>query len=143
MSLEELQKRIRVLEDIEAIEKLHRKYIFSLSSRAWDDLLDCFAEDSVADIGQHGFRQGKKEIRELVYEDFDKLEITPGHLACQPVISVAGDRASSYWILYLFPHEKPMRWLQGKHEFEYVRIGVEWKFSKVKFTRPWPPEEPE
>jgi len=32
-----------------------------------------------------------------------------------------------------------MRWLQGKHEFEYARIGGEWKFSKVKFTRPWPP----
>jgi hypothetical protein len=138
MSLEELKKRIRVLEDIEAIEKLHRKYIYSLSSRAWDDLLDCFSEDAVADIGQHGFRRGKKEIKELVYDDFDKLEITPGHLACQPIITVDGDKASSYWILYLFPHEKPMRWLQGKHEFEYIRIDGKWKFSKVKFTRPWP-----
>ena len=142
MTLEELEKRIRVLEDIEAIEKLHRKYVFCLSSREWDDLLDCFAEDATADIWKHGLRRGKKEITELVYTVFDQLEKTPGHLACQPVISVEGDRASGYWILYLFPHREQMTWMQGRHDCEYVRINGEWKFSSVKFTRPWP-EVPE
>ena len=142
VSLEELEKRIRVLEDIEAIKKLHRRYVFCLSSRAWDDLLDCFAEDATADIWKHGLRRGKKEIKELVYNVFDKLEKTPGHLVGQPVITVDGDRASGYWILYLFPYTEPMTWMQGRHDCEYVKINGEWKFSSVKFTRPWP-EEPE
>ena len=142
MTLEELEKRIRVLEDIEEIEKLHRKYVFCLSSREWDDLLDCFAEDATADIWKHGLRRGKKEITELVYTVFDQLEKTPGHLACQPVISVEGDRANGYWILYLFPHREPMTWMQGRHDCTYVKINGEWKFSSVTFTRPWP-EVPE
>jgi hypothetical protein len=144
MGLEELEKRIGVLEDIEAIKKLHRKYVFCLSCRAWDDLLDCFAEDATADIWKHGLRRGKKEITELVYNVFDKLEKTPGHLVGQPVISVEGDRARGYWILYLFPHVpqgEPMTWMQGRHDCEYVKIDGEWKFSAVKFTRPWPPED--
>jgi len=31
MSLEELEKRIGVLEDIEAIKKLHREYVYALA----------------------------------------------------------------------------------------------------------------
>jgi hypothetical protein len=138
-TLEELQKRLRVLEDIEEIKKLHRTYVYCLSSRQWDDLLDCFAEDAIADIGQHGLRRGKKEITELVYGDFDKLEKTPGHLVGQPVISVDGDRAKGYWILYLFPYRQPVTWIQGKYDCEYVKVDGKWKFSLVKFRRPWPP----
>jgi hypothetical protein len=142
MTLEELEKRIGTLKDIEEIEKLHRTYVYCLSSRQWDDLLDCFAEDATADIGQHGLRKGKKEIKELVYGVFDKLEKTPGHLADQPIISVDGDRAKGYWILYLFPHRQPMIWIQGRHDCEYIKVDGKWKFSLVKFRRPWP-EQPE
>jgi len=142
MSLEELEKRIGVLEDIEAIKRLHRNYVFYLSSRAWDELLDCFAEDATAEIWKHGLRRGKEEIKGLVYDVFDKLEKTPGHLVSQPVITVNGNRASGYWILYLFPFTEPMTWWQGKHDCEYVKIDGKWKFSSVKFTRPWP-EVPE
>ena len=138
MTLEELEKRIRVLEDIEAIKKLHREYVYALASQQWDDMLDCFTDDGIADIWQWGPRKGRKEIMELVYTVFNKLEKTPGHLACQPVISVEGDRASGYWILYLFPHREPMTWMQGRHDCEYVKIDGKWKFSSVKFTRPWP-----
>ena len=137
-TLNELEKRARILEDIEEIKKVQRKYVFCLCNRQWDDLLDCFAEDGIADIGTHGRREGKKAVRELVYNCFDNLAKTPPHLVGQPVISVEGDRAKGHWILYLFPHGPKMVWGQGRYDNEYVREDGKWKFSLVKFTHPWP-----
>ena len=139
MTEEELKQRIRVLEDIEEIKKLHETYVYTLSSRQWDGWLDCFAEDAVADIQKHTLRRGKKEIEKLIWEDFDKLPKTPGHLVEQPIITVDGDRAKAYWILYLF-HDRHPFWIQGRHDCEYVRVNGRWKFSLVRFKRPWPPE---
>ena len=63
MALEELEKRLRVLEDIEAIKQLHRKYVFCLSSRAWDDLLDCFADDATPISGSTDCAGAKRKLR--------------------------------------------------------------------------------
>jgi len=137
---EELKKRIGVLQDIREIEELHRKYVYCLCSRQWDELLDCFADDAVTDIGSNGLRLGKKEIEEMVYGKFDKLERTPGHMAAQPVITVDGDMATGYWILYLFSKNLPGEWVQGRHECLYRKINGKWRFGYVKYVRPWPPE---
>ncbi|MBN1191070.1 MAG: nuclear transport factor 2 family protein [Dehalococcoidales bacterium] len=138
MTVEEMEKRLRLLEDIEEIKKLHETYVYTLSSRQWDAWLDCFAEDAVADIQMHSLRRGKKEIEKLIWEDFDKLPKTPGHLVEEPMIKVDGDRAKAHWILYLFRYTKPF-WIQGRHECEYVKVNGRWKFSLVRFKRPWPP----
>jgi ketosteroid isomerase-like protein len=138
MTLEEMEKRLQLLEDIEEIKKLHETYVYCLSSRQWDVWLDCFAEDAVADIQMHPLCRGKKEIEKLIYEDFEMLPKTPGHLVEQPVITVDGDRAKGYWILYLF-HDGDPFWIQGRHDCEYVKVDGKWKFSLVKFKRPWPP----
>ncbi len=142
MALEELEKRIGVLEDIEAIKQLHRKYVYALASQQWDDMLDYFIDDGIADIWQWGLRKGKKEIEDLFKNTFNgRILPTYGHLVAQPVISVDGETAEGYWILYLFFPEPEVRWIQGRHDCKYVKVGGEWKFSYVKFTRPWPAPE--
>jgi hypothetical protein len=133
--LKELEKRVMILEDIEEIKKLHRRYVFSLCNRQWDDLLDCFAEDGIAKISQHGIRKGKKEVKELVYNCFDKLAKTPLHLLCQPVISVEGDRAKGHWLLCLISYGPKMKWGEGRYDNEYVKVDGKWKFSLVDFHR--------
>lgn len=141
MTLEEMEKRLKVLEDIESIKNLHRDYVYALASQQWDDMLDCFAEDAVADIWQWGLRRGRKEIEELFKKNFDgKILPTHGHLVAQPVITVDGDTAGGYWILYIFFAEPEMRWVQGRHDCKYVKVDGRWKFSYLKFTRPWPPQ---
>ena len=42
--LEELEKRVMILQDIESIKDIHREYVFYLASRE-RDLLDYYAED--------------------------------------------------------------------------------------------------
>ena len=145
MTLEDLEKRITVLEDIEEIKQLHRKYTYALGSQQWDDMLDCFTEDALVDIWTHGLRKGKKEIEELFKKRFATfIQPTHGHSVFQPVISVEGDRATGYWLLYLHFAEPSVSWIQGRHDCEYVRVNGKWKISWLKFTRPWPevPEKP-
>ena len=138
MTLEELEKRIRVLEDMEEIRKLHREYVYFLANRQWNDLVDCFREDALYDISDHGLRKGKKEIEDIVKNEFDKLiKPTHGHFSTQPVISVDGDKANGHWILYLFFPEPEVSWVQGRYDCEYVKVDGKWKFSSMKFRR-WP-----
>ena len=140
MTSEEMEKRLQVLEDIEAIKNMHRDYVYALASQQWDDMLDCFTEDGVADIWQWGLRRGKKEIEDLLKNTFQgRILPTHGHLVAQPVITVDGDRAKGHWILYIFFAEPETRWIQGRHDCEYVKVDGKWKFSYLKFTRPWPP----
>jgi len=139
MTLEEMEKRLKVLEDIEAIKNMQNDYIYGLASQQWDDMLDCFADDAVADIWTHGPRRGKKAIRELFQGFEGKILPTHGHLVAQPVIKVDGDTAEGYWILYLFIDEPATQYFQGKYECKYVREKDGWKFSHLKYIRPWPP----
>ena len=65
MTLEELKKRVTELEDLEEIKELHRQYVFWLNSQQWEEMIDCFAENAIADIGETGLRKGKEEIAKL------------------------------------------------------------------------------
>lgn len=139
MTLDELGKRVQVLEDIEEIKKLHTNYIYWLCKLQWDNMLDCFAEDATLELMDQGVRKGKQEISEVFHNVLAKMiKLNDGHFVGQPVISVNGDKAKGYWILYLFFSEPSVRWMQGRQECEYVKVDGKWKFSSVKFINPWP-----
>jgi hypothetical protein len=139
VTLEELEKRVKVLEDIEAIKQLHINYVYLLCKLQWDDMLACFAEDATMELLDQGVCKGKEEISGVFHNVLAKMiKRNDGHFVGQPVITVKGDKAKGHWILYLFFAEPEVRWLQGRQDCEYVRVNGEWKFSSVKFTAPWP-----
>ena len=138
---EELEKRVKILEDIEAIKEFHINYVYLLCNLQWDDMAACFAEDATMELLDSGVVKGKKEIGGVFHNVLaERVKRNDGHLVGQPIITVNGDRAKGQWILYLFFAEPEVRWLQGRQDCEYVRVNGEWKFSKVKFTAPWPGE---
>ncbi|MBN1191069.1 MAG: nuclear transport factor 2 family protein [Dehalococcoidales bacterium] len=141
MTLEEIEKRLEAIEDIEAIKKLQRKYVYALASQQWDDMLECFDENGSADIWNHGLKKGQKEIAELFSSFSGKILPTHGHLVAQPVIDVDGHKAQGYWLLYLFLPDADSTWVQGRYDCEYVKVKGEWKFKHLKYTRPWPDPE--
>jgi hypothetical protein len=139
VTLEELEKRVKVLEDIEAIKQLHINYVYLLCNLQWEDMLECFADDATMELLDQGVSKGKKEISGVFHNVLAKMiKRNDGHFVGQPVISVDGDRAKGHWILYLFFAEPEVKWLQGRQDCEYIRVNGEWKFSSVKFTAPWP-----
>jgi len=134
-----LEKRVKVLEDIEAIKKFHINYVYLLCEQRWDDMVECFAEDATMELLDSGVVKGKKEISGVFHKVLaERIKRNDGHLVGQPIITVNGDKAKGQWLLYLFFAEPEVRWLQGRQDCEYVRVNGEWKFSKVKFTAPWP-----
>ena len=138
LTLDELEMKVQLLEDLEEIKNLHKEYVFCLACCQWDDLLACFVEDATAEIGDYGRCKGKKEIKEMAYNIFNKLFKTNGHIVGKPAISVKGDRATSYWNLYIFPNEQSLTWGYGRYDCEYIKTDGKWKFSSVKFTSPQP-----
>ena len=134
-----LEKQVQVLADIEEIKTLHRNYVYYLCNLQWDDMLGCFVEDATADIQGDRLRKGKEEIADFFHSVLAKMVTrNDGHFVGQPVISVNGNKAKGYWILYLFFSEPSVRWMQGRQECEYVKVDGEWKYSAMKFINPWP-----
>ena len=139
MTLEELEKRVMALEDVEAIKDMHRDYVYALISQQWDDMVEYFAEDATAAIAENAPRKGKTEISKLLKDVIAKqVGWDWGHFVTQPVVAVDGDRAKGHWILYLFFPAPEVRWLQARYDCEYVKLDSKWKFSDLKFKAPWP-----
>ena len=107
MSLEELEKRLRTLEDIEEIKQLQARYVDCLTTIDWDGLVDCFAENGFVDLSKGA--RGKEEIARFYKEEIAITHIgMEGNYVLHPVISIDGDKAKGSWLLYTMfsqPHK--------------------------------------
>jgi hypothetical protein len=139
MTLEEMEKRLKTLEDIAAIQKMHHQYIFWVDNHEWESVIECFSENAVVQIRNTGVHKGKEAVTKFYRESIAAW--TPkdvGHLVGQPVIDVDGDIGKGHWLMYNFFPNKKIQWIQARFDCEYVRENGQWKFSSLKYTRPWP-----
>ena len=102
MTLEELEKRITALEDLEEIKKLQKEYVFLVNDHQLNKLVDLFTEDGTAEIRNLGVKKGRKEISDLYAGIAGRMPIDTGHLLVQPIITVNGDTAEGHWLIYSF-----------------------------------------
>jgi len=135
VTLKELEARIRVLEDIEAIKKLRARYCFYADDFKQDEWVSLFAEDAKVDFGLMGTYEGKEGITAF----FRDVVAVSGsfylHMCHNPFIEVDGDRARGRWYFEVpatLRGTEQALWLGGKYEEEYVKVRGEWKF---KFLR--------
>jgi ketosteroid isomerase-like protein len=140
MTLEEMEKRLRAVEDIEAIKQLQIRYVNYLMLADWDEIMDCFAEDCILDVFvDRDKTQGKAAI-ERVFREVVSVKHTgsEGDIIVHPLITVNGDRASGNWVIYFLGAEtegwKAPGWIRGQYDAEYVREkNGQWKFSMLKW----------
>ncbi len=66
MSFEELQSRIGILEDIEAIRKLKANYAYLQDTGDMQEFANLFVDDAVMDFGTFGRYEGKAECVRFV-----------------------------------------------------------------------------
>ena len=138
MSLEDLGKRVQALEDLEAIKKLHQKYINLMDNLKYEEVLDLFTEDASVEVRNLGVKKGRKELRDVYIDVLAKnrgSERFDGHMAVQPDITVSGDTAEGTWLIYMLFSKPEVQWVQGRNDCEYKKTNGEWKISKLKFTR--------
>jgi hypothetical protein len=144
---EELEKRMQVLEDVEAIRKLKTRYgqlvdaRFDSSGRLKEqkdldsiaqEIVELFTDDGAWDRGEKlGVLKGKKQI-------YDHFRL-PGysfhaHYFLNDYIVPEGNKASGDWYLWL-PGTKDdgtAIWLSAVSHDEYVKINGKWLFALVK-----------
>ena len=148
-----LEKRLQAMEDAEEIRKLHTEYIYYLSNWEFDKMADCFAEDAVEEgINPGQSHRGKAELKKLFEAMAAKPPQRGGHLLIQPVIDVNGTTAEGHWTMFRLnywfagPSGQVIKMfgpeVQRRYDCEYVKENGAWKFSRMKFTAPWPEPDP-
>jgi hypothetical protein len=138
-TLKELEKRVRITEDIQEIHELQRRYVNALICTEWDECADCFAENAKIDVYLHDPVNGKAAITKWFKEELSKTHAgKEGDIVVHPLISVDGDKAKGKWLLYMmyaYPRTgQSLFWVQGFYEMEYVREKGKWKISLMSWS---------
>ena len=137
MDIEELARRVRAIEDAEAIKKLHQRYMDLMDDLRYGEVPDLFTEDAEVDVRGSGPKRGRGEIQKLYFglRDQKKGVRDNCHLAVHPDITVNGDTATGTWLIYMLYEDPEGAWVQGRNEVEYRREDGRWKIHRLKFTR--------
>jgi hypothetical protein len=147
MNLEELEKHVILMEDIQEIENLQRIYAYYFDSQQWAKVVDLFSDDAEsAEIESHGVFYGKEGVRRFYWEDIGRkgLVTIPSWMMRLLIIQIGGvldvapdgKTAKGRWQTWL-PEVMPSAagprqvWLHGYYENEYVKENGKWLFKKI------------
>ncbi len=135
--IEEMDKRLGLVEDADEIERLQTIYGYYLARNQWDDLTGIFAADGTIEIAQRGVYRGAASIRRNLnlYGVQDEL---PGelhnHMQYQPVIHVdengqtARLRSRAFSLMGTFGRQG--RFMGGIYENIFVKRDGQWLMLK-------------
>jgi hypothetical protein len=140
----ELEERLSMMEDRDAIQRLQNIYGFYIDNRMWRELADLFAENGASiEIGRRGNYIGKERIYHFLRDVLGggrwgllKNEII-NHIQLQMVLSVADDRQSAKGRCRAIvqgnspPGTGKMLWAEGLYENQYVKEGGAWKIGRL------------
>ncbi|HEY8518979.1 MAG TPA: nuclear transport factor 2 family protein [Gammaproteobacteria bacterium] len=138
--LAELEARLALVEDAQAIKRLQHAFGYYLDEGLWDEAADLFAENGTIEIGQDGVYVGKARVREYLYargggrQGLAEGELNE-HLQIMPVVSVAPDgrTAKGRWRALVMAGKlgESAFWGEGPYENEYVKEDGVWKIAKL------------
>ena len=135
MDNHELERRITILEDIEAIKKLKARYCeICDDDHNQDRIVQIFAEDGIWESKDFGAAKGHTELRKLFKSFADRISFSQ-HNVMNPIIEVSGNTAKGSWYFlgpFTFRKGNRQMWLAARYEDDYVKINGEWKFKHLR-----------
>ena len=136
--LSDLEKRIRVMEDIEAIKRLKAKYFRCVDKKLWEEMETVLTEDAVADYGMGiELLQGRKAIVEFLKKNLGRDSMISAHQGHNPEIDITSDTtAKGVWVLNdrLIIQTIATSSAWRYYEDEYIKANGEWKKKSTKIT---------
>src|SRR5260370_30575669 len=126
MSVDNLEKRVQLIEDVEAIKKLKHQYChYCDANYDADGIAALYTQDAIWEGTGIGKFEGREAIRTF-FKGASKSFKFAVHNVMHPIIDVQGDRATGEWKL-LQPCTIDGRavWLAGVYNDDYVRAGGE------------------
>ena len=133
LNLNDVERRIRVLEDIEAIRKLKSKYWRCVDRKLWDEIVGCFTEDMVLSVLSK-LIEGRNACVQFLKETLAQtVSAHQGHQAEIEIITESTARAT--WALndLLLDMQPGVNFTGfGYYEDEYVKEDGNWKIKRSK-----------
>ena len=144
MTLEELEKRLTVLEDTKEIEHLGRKYGYYLEHWMVDEILDLFSDSPNAGLewpdGKHFGKKGVKKYFKGMEEMLDTPEFLHQLMQLSPVVDIAPDGKTAKGRWYGFGGlAVPVGggvdqfFFSGIYENDYVKEDGKWKIERIRW----------
>lgn len=133
MENKDLEKRIQVLKDREAIRELLSNYCWTIDNGKYEDFLELFMDDVVCDFGDLGHFSNKVEWRNFIYEGIPSISSRMRHLIHNENAEIKGDeaRGRSYFDFTGIHDEKSFVG-GGHYEHQFVKVNGQWKFKEIK-----------
>jgi len=139
MSGIDVERRLQLLEDIEAIRTLKARYCAACDASHDPELLGpLFAADAVWEATGVGRAEGRAAIEALLGGIGRSGTIrNSAHHAINPIIDVDGDRATGHWrLIMLYTAYRRDRSLEyrriiGWYREKYARIDGSWLFEHL------------
>ena len=145
MNLEELEKQVTYLEDIQEIENLQKIYGYYFDNHKFKELLGLFSENfESVEITDHGVFRGRDAVARLWGEGMYQKH--PGWMffsimQSQGVIDIApdGKTATGRWCTPSFECRpfggtKKQTWQFGLYDNEYIKENDNWYFKKMHWN---------
>jgi hypothetical protein len=151
MNLEELEKQVTLMEDIQEIENLQRMYGYYFDLQRWQDIVDLFSDNAESvEIVDHGLFKGKEGVRKMYYDWIGRggqpnpfppwVQFVIVQIGGVVSVSPDGKTAQGRWQTWLaeakpygaFPRQE---WLHGYYENRYVKENGKWLFSKLHWNQ--------
>jgi hypothetical protein len=133
LNLNDLEMRIRVLEDIEAIRKLKSRYWRCVDRKLWDEMVECFTEDMVLSVFSK-LIQGRNQCVQFLKDGL--AQVVSAHQGHQAEIEITSEwTARAIWALndLLLDIQPGMNYTGfGYYEDEYAKEGGNWKIKRSK-----------
>ena len=150
MNSEELEARIRTIEDILEIDKLEKIYGYYLDNGMFQKVIDLFSDNTESvEVGDRGLFLGKAGVRKFFWDYLGQggkprpPETMAFHMQHQGVIDIDpdGKTAKGRWYCTLIqarPIEAggPIRSVlgHGVYENEFIKEDGKWKFKKLFYS---------
>jgi ketosteroid isomerase-like protein len=130
---DDLEARLRKLEDLAAIQQLFIDYGRYLDAGDFDRYSKLFAEDGEVLLGPMGRATGPDAIRSLMASQLGDRVGSTYHLITSPMITLGGDTATSSTMWSVFAGDEsgaPVVTMVGRHEDDLVRTADGWRFRR-------------
>lgn len=98
----DVETRLRVLEDTEAVKKAMYRYYRCLDFKRFEELVDCFTEDVVADYGMPGWSaRGREALVEFLVTNESREDYRVSHSSHNEEVEIVdGTTARGYFKLH-------------------------------------------
>ena len=159
--MNQLQQKLDSMEDREALKQLHLVFTALLENKAYDAVVNLFAEDAILEM--HGMNlAGKAAVKKLFMEKYKEQKTSSLHTIHrrdqsqkQDLVSISTDRkqaSASFYdqvlictpirgqsVLADMARQQGMTaqsyWENGRYDIVFTRIRGQWKISRLSYQK--------